>query len=77
VAAVARARYAPHPYGVKALVVQREMWLVVGNDEQHLLPGDTFALERGVPRSERYGRGRRDVLGSPPRHLGRLGHLLG
>jgi len=40
---------------VKALVVQREMWLVVGNDEQHLLPGDTFALERGVPHSERYG----------------------
>lgn len=44
-----------HPFAVKALVVQGEMWLVVGNDEQHLLPGDTFALERGVPHIERYG----------------------
>ena len=34
-----------HPFAVKALVVQGEMWLVVGNDERHLLPGDTFALE--------------------------------
>jgi quercetin dioxygenase-like cupin family protein len=37
-----------HPFAVKALVVQGEMWLVVGNDEQHLLPGDAFVLERGV-----------------------------
>jgi mannose-6-phosphate isomerase-like protein (cupin superfamily) len=44
-----------HPFAVKALVVQGEMWLVVGSDEQHLLPGDGFALERGVPHIERYG----------------------
>ncbi len=31
------------------------MWLVVGNNEQHLLPGDGFTLERDVPHIERYG----------------------
>jgi len=44
-----------HPFALKALVVQGEMWLVVGDDEQHLLPGDAFVLERGVPHLERYG----------------------
>ena len=44
-----------HPFAVKALVVQGEMWLVVGDDEQHLLPGDTFVLDRDVPHIERYG----------------------
>ena len=44
-----------HPFAVKALVVQGEMWLVVGNAEQHLLPGDVFTLERGMPHIERYG----------------------
>jgi quercetin dioxygenase-like cupin family protein len=44
-----------HPFALKALVVEGEMWLVVGDDEQHLLPGDAFALERGVPHIERYG----------------------
>lgn len=44
-----------HPFAVKALVVQGEMWLVVGNDEQHLLPGDVFTLERDAPHIERYG----------------------
>ena len=33
----------------------RNCWFVVGNDEQHLLPGDAFALERDVPHIERYG----------------------
>ena len=44
-----------HPFAVKALVVHGEMWLVLGNDEQHLLPGDTFVLDRDVPHIERYG----------------------
>jgi quercetin dioxygenase-like cupin family protein len=44
-----------HSFGVKALVVQGEMWLSVGEQTQHLLPGDTFQLEREVPHAERYG----------------------
>ena len=44
-----------HPFSVRALVVQGEMWLTVGNDVQHLRPGDTFALDREVAHSERYG----------------------
>jgi quercetin dioxygenase-like cupin family protein len=36
-------------------VVQGEMWLSVGEHTQHLLPGDTFRLERDVPHAERYG----------------------
>lgn len=43
-----------HPFALKALVVQGEMWLIVGNDERHLLPGDEFALERDVPHAEHY-----------------------
>jgi quercetin dioxygenase-like cupin family protein len=44
-----------HPFAVKALVVQGEMWLTVGEDVQHLLPGDNFALEREERHAERYG----------------------
>lgn len=44
-----------HPFAVKALVVQGEMWLSVGEDTRHLRPGDEFAVERDVPHSERYG----------------------
>ena len=44
-----------HPFAVKALVVQGEMWLSVGQETQHLLAGDEFALERDVPHAERYG----------------------
>jgi quercetin dioxygenase-like cupin family protein len=44
-----------HPFAVRALVVQGEMWLTVGNDVQHLRSGDTFALDREVAHSERYG----------------------
>jgi len=46
-----------HGFAVKALVVQGEMWLTCGEHTQHLLPGDTFALEREVPHAERYGTG--------------------
>ena len=44
-----------HPFGVKALVVQGEMWLTVGDTTQHLRPGDTFELAHGMPHAERYG----------------------
>ena len=44
-----------HAFAVKALVVQGEMWLTCGDCRLHLLPGDTFALEREVPHDERYG----------------------
>ena len=44
-----------HPFVAEALVVRGEMWLTVGDDTQHLLPGDTFRLDRGRPHAERYG----------------------
>lgn len=44
-----------HPFAVRALVVQGEMWLTVGGDTRHLRPGDEFTLERSVPHAERYG----------------------
>jgi len=44
-----------HPFAVRALVVQGEMWLTVGDDVRHLRPGDEFALDREVPHAERYG----------------------
>ncbi|SRR5258706_5823940 len=44
-----------HAFALKALVVQGEMWLTVGNEVRHLRPGDTFVLEGEVPHSERYG----------------------
>ena len=44
-----------HSFSVKALVVQGEMWLSVGERTLHLLPGDTFQLDREVPHAERYG----------------------
>ena len=31
------------------------MWLSVGERTRHLLPGDTFQLDREVPHAERYG----------------------
>jgi predicted exporter len=44
-----------HPFALKALVVRGEMWLTVDNETQHLVAGDSFALERDVPHAERYG----------------------
>ena len=44
-----------HPFAVKALMVQGEMWLTVGDETRHLLPGELFELEHGVPHAERYG----------------------
>ncbi len=45
-----------HPFSASALVVQGEMWLTVGKHTRHLLPGDTFELDRDVPHDEKYGR---------------------
>ena len=44
-----------HPFAVRALVVQGEMWLTVDAHVRHLRPGDEFALDRDVPHSESYG----------------------
>ena len=48
-----------HPFAVKALVVQGEMWLTEFDGEaaatRHLHPGDTFELDRDAPHAERYG----------------------
>jgi quercetin dioxygenase-like cupin family protein len=44
-----------HEFAAKALVVKGEMWLTVGSDTHHLLPGNTFELNSGVLHSERYG----------------------
>lgn len=44
-----------HAYAVRALVVQGEMWLTIGDRMRHLQPGDTFELDAGMPHAERYG----------------------
>lgn len=44
-----------HPFAARATVVQGEMWLTVGDNTRHLLPGDGFELAQGEPHAERYG----------------------
>ena len=44
-----------HPFSVRALVVQGEMWLTVAERTQHLRAGDRFELDANVPHAERYG----------------------
>jgi len=44
-----------HPFSVRALLVQGEMWLTVGGQTQHLRAGDRFELAHSVPHAERYG----------------------
>ena len=44
-----------HPFDANALVVQGEMWLIVGDQTQHIPTGGTFELARNTPHSERYG----------------------
>ena len=44
-----------HPFAAKALVVEGEMWLTHGAATRHLLAGDSFELDAGVPHDERYG----------------------
>ncbi len=44
-----------HPFSVRAVVTQGEMWLTVDGHARHLRPGDTFTLASDVPHAERYG----------------------
>lgn len=44
-----------HPFSVKAVVTNGELWLTVGSETRHLRAGDTFTLDREVPHAERYG----------------------
>lgn len=44
-----------HAFALKARVVSGEMWLTVGAETRHLLPGGEFALAADVPHAERYG----------------------
>ena len=44
-----------HPFSVRALVVQGEMWLTIGDQTRHLRAGDRFELDHDVPHCERYG----------------------
>ena len=44
-----------HPFALKALVIQGEMRLTVGDETLQLRPGDAFALARDVPHAEHYG----------------------
>ena len=44
-----------HPFAVKALVVEGEVWLTCGETTQHLPAGSSFELEREAPHAERYG----------------------
>lgn len=44
-----------HPFSVKALVTQGQMWLTANGQTQALQAGDWFGLERDVPHDERYG----------------------
>jgi quercetin dioxygenase-like cupin family protein len=44
-----------HPFHARALVVQGEMWLTVGEQTRHLLAGDRFELPAGQPHAERNG----------------------
>ena len=44
-----------HSFAARALVVQGEMWLTVGEATRELHPGDRFELDANVLHSERYG----------------------
>ena len=44
-----------HTFAVKAIVVQGEMWLTVGDDVRPLRAADRFELAGDVPHAERYG----------------------
>lgn len=44
-----------HPFSLRALVVQGEMWLTVVDQTQHLEPGQSFELAANTLHAERYG----------------------
>ena len=44
-----------HPFAVKAVLTQGQMWLTVNGQSRELRAGEHFTLEREVPHEERYG----------------------
>ena len=44
-----------HPFAVKAIVVDGEMWLTVGDATRHFRAAESFELDRSTPHAERYG----------------------
>lgn len=44
-----------HPFAVKALMIEGELWLTVDGTTRHLRGGDRFEVPRDVPHAERYG----------------------
>jgi quercetin dioxygenase-like cupin family protein len=44
-----------HPFEAQAIVIEGEMWLIRGDQTQHLRAGDSFHLPPDTPHSERYG----------------------
>ena len=44
-----------HPFAVKGLMVEGDLWLTRGDETQHLLPGDRFEIARNELHAERYG----------------------
>jgi hypothetical protein len=44
-----------HPFDVRGLMVQGELWLTRGEDTQHLQPGDRFEIPCNELHAERYG----------------------
>ena len=44
-----------HPFDAQVEVIQGDLWLTLDGQTRHLISGDTFAVDRQVPHSERYG----------------------
>lgn len=44
-----------HPFAVKALMVQGDLWLTCQGETRHLRAGDRFELARDEAHAERYG----------------------
>ncbi|TAL54899.1 AraC family ligand binding domain-containing protein [Pandoraea sp.] len=44
-----------HDFDARGLVTQGDMWLTCDGVTRHLSEGDTFAVARQAPHSERYG----------------------
>lgn len=44
-----------HPFAVRAVVTQGELWLTCGGRTLHLVTGSTFELAHGEPHAEHYG----------------------
>jgi AraC-like ligand binding domain len=44
-----------HPFAVRAVVTQGELWLTCGGETRHLTAGCRFELPHSEPHAERYG----------------------